>query len=207
LKVKPGQKWDYEFHHGPKLRFRQIGKKGKVGAWRKVGKNIWYDIGEGSGLPLNLFHPLQEAILDSAMKITREKRTFRYVRKPLVRGLSAGATLIGCEMVVEDKKYIRFVRKQKPSMDFAFIDFGRHSPSEFFQKDKHHNVVKNSKGLPKRALGKLADVLRKRRPKTLKRLEQKSSAILRWLIVVFAPSPYAERNVWLVPAKSRKGGD
>ena len=204
MEIKPGQRWDFEFHSGPKLRFRQIGKNGKVGAWRKVGKDIWYEIGEGGGLPLNLFHPLQEAILDSAMKISRGKRDFRHVRRPLVRGLAAAAALIGCEMVVEDKKYVRFLRKQNPAMDFALIDFHHHSPEEFFKRDKHRNIVKNRKNLPKRALGDLAHALRKRRPKILERLERESPAILRWLIVVFAPSLYAERNVWLVPARSRK---
>jgi hypothetical protein len=234
VKIKDGQQWEIEIHHR-KLRYRHIGKaraarpkekaksledayeqlkEHRTGDWRRIKDKhdktkitIWWKIKEGksSGLPWNLFHPLQECILDSAMKITRDSRTFRNVRRPLRRDLAKGAALIGCEMSEESKTHCRFSLKHKPAMEFLLYDYQSHKPEEFFKQDGQHNVVKNKKGMPMRALGKLAERLRQH--KTVRDFEQNSKALLRWLVVVFAPSTASERNIWLVPAKASKRGD
>lgn len=202
-KPRDGQRWYYSIRNN-KLRYCQARKNGTFGPWRKVGDDIWYEIQEGSGLPQNLFHDLQDRILDPVMKITREKRTFGRVLKAMPHGLHEAAKLLGCDAAKEREGLFRFYRKGKPSMEFMVVDFHHHEPDKFFKKDKDGVTVVNRKKLPRRDLGLLSDELRKRKRFKITRWEQRSPATFRWLIVVFAPSlrALAERNVWLVPAKS-----
>jgi hypothetical protein len=207
LKVKPGQRWHIRISDR-KLKYRQIDKHGKPGKWRKVQKQgHHYLIGESSGLPQNLFQPWQEVILAPVMRITRASRTFRKIRKPLRSGLRRAAALIGCRAVEESKTRITFLRHGKRCFDFLIVDFHHHGPEEFYKTDRHSNIVRNPKRMPRRALGKLAQAIRKRERTGLRALEETSPAILRWVIVIFAPSDDEPRNVWLVPARSKGGQD
>jgi hypothetical protein len=226
VKIKDGQQWDVEIHsRKPKLRYRHIGKgraarqtgsdkalvgaheelkmrKSRIGEWRKVGDGHWWKVGNGSGLPQNLFHPLQECILEEVMKLTPSGRDFHAVRRPLRRGLAKGAALVGSDMTELGRTHYRFSLKNKAAIEFLIYDYHRHKPDEFYKKDAQYNQVKNPKGMPERALGQLAERLRQHT--AVRRFEQDSKALLRWLVVVLKPSETSKRNIWLVPAKSRK---
>ncbi len=203
-----GQRWDYVVQDR-KLKFRLVQKNGKPGAWRRVKGHHSWNIGEGSGLPQNLFQDLQEAILGPVMRIGREKRQFDRVLDALPRGFEAAALLFGCELAKKSATSFKFTQGQKASMSFRVVDFRNHDAEEFFRRDKQGKIVRGKKkksALPRRDLRKLVDELHKRERFGIARWERKSQATFRWLIVVFAPSvhPYAERNVWLVPAKARE---
>jgi hypothetical protein len=218
VKAKEGQRWDYRIE-SDKLKFRQrkkrsttirlgnarLGDAGDFGRWRKIKKDTGYEIREGSGLPHNLFQDLQQCTLDPVMKITPEQRTFRRVLKALRRDLADAAKVFGCDLHKESKTQFQLLQEDKPSMEFRIVDF-HYNAEEFFQRDKNGDIIKNKKGkreLPRRDLGRLTEQLRKRKRFEIQKWEQASPAKLRWLIVVFAPSLYADRNVWLVPAKSQ----
>jgi hypothetical protein len=213
VKILDGQQWCIEFD-GHKLRYAGVLKRSKnkeLGHWRTVknkGKERrtkWWEIPSGgsSGLPQTLFTPLRDAIFEDISKLTPEKRTFERVLSPTRRGLERAAKLIGFTVKQGKGSKRRFTLYQHgaPTMGFLVVDFKRHAHHEYFHRNGSNEILKNRRNKPKRDLRKLSKTLRKRRPEVV-HMEEKSSTLLRWVIVVFG-----SEQVWLVPAKTRKAED
>jgi hypothetical protein len=205
MKFEPRQKWEVEFYHGDshRLRFREMLTGQKHGEWRKVTnkekkKRPYWKIepGKTSGLPKNLFVPLNEAITGSINKTLRNKRTLPAFRKRTRSILNNAATRTFCDCAAEEESHtlIKYILHNKPFMNFLIVNWQEHSPDTYFKKGK-----KNRWGKPVRDLGKLADEIREDKRTGLRKLERKSKAVLRWVVCFLA-----DGNVWLVPAKARK---
>jgi hypothetical protein len=211
MKFEPRQKWEVEFYHGDshRLRFREILSGQKPGKWRvvtnkkkKAKKPYWkIEPGKTSGLPKNLFAPLNEAITGSINKIFRDKRTLPALRWRTRTILinAAARTFCDCAAEEESKTLIKYILHTKPFMHFLIVNWQEHSADTYQLKDDNGNVKKNKWGKPSKDVGKLADEIRNDERTGLRKLERNSKAVLRWVVCFLA-----DGTVWLVPAKSRK---
>jgi hypothetical protein len=206
MKFQAREQWDIEYYDGDpyRLRYREILSGQEPGAWRKVNKkNFWkIEPGKTSGLPKNLFAPLNEAITGSINKISRDRRKLPELR-PRTRGIlinAAARTFVKCTAEKQSRTRIKYILHHKPFMQFLIVDWHEHGPEEYIKYDQNGHVVKNRWGKPQRDLGKLADQMRKDKKTKLYKLEHDSRATLRWVVCFLA-----DGTVWLVPAKSRKG--
>jgi hypothetical protein len=205
MEFNAGQQWDVEFYHGDdhRLRFREVLKRNRFGKWRMVaGKKYWaIKPGKTSGLPSNLFMPLNEAIIGSINKIFREKRKLPELRHRTrsILTRAAGKTFCRCAAEVESKTLVKFILHHKPFVHFLIVNFQEHGPDEFFLLHPNGSFLKNKWGRPRRDVGKLADAIRQDKSTGLRKLEHESKAPLRWVVVFLA-----DGNVWLVPAKASK---
>jgi hypothetical protein len=202
---KPREQWDIEFYHGDpyRLRFREVLTGQRFGEWRKVNKKKYWKIepGKTSGLPKNIFAPLNEAITGSINKISRDRRKLpdrrHRTRSILIR--AAAKTFVNCAAEKESSTRIKYILHHKPFMQFLIVDWHEHGPEEYVKQDKNGHVMKNRWGKPQRDLGKLAEEIRKDKNTKLYRLERDSKATLRWVVCFLA-----DGTVWLVPAKARE---
>jgi hypothetical protein len=205
LEFKAREKWDVEFYHKDpyRLRFRELLTGQQFGEWRKVGKKKYWQIerGKTSGLPTNLFIPLNEAIVGSLNKIFRDKRTLpglrRRTRSTLIH--AAAKTFCHCTAEEESKTLIKFILHHKPFIHFLIVDFQEHDPESYALQNEKGEMLKGKWGQPRKDLGKLADEIRKDKSTGLRELEHKSKAVLRWVVCFLSGG-----TVWLIPAKSRK---
>jgi hypothetical protein len=206
MKFQAREQWDIEYyHHDPyQLRYREVltRKKG-FGEWRKVNKKKFWKVepGKTSGLPKNLFAPLNEAITGTINKISRDRRKLpdlrRRTRSVVIN--AAAKTFPKVTAEEESKTLIKYILHHKPFMHFLIVDWHEHGPEEYVKHDQNGHVMKNRWGKPQRDLGRLAHQIRKDKDSGLYKLEHESKATLRWVVCFLA-----DGTVWLVPAKSKK---